>query len=136
MEVQQDVQLSIQGMGGVQVVVVVAGPPEGLAGKPLKAGHVDVALPKQRQILLGKVLPHYANDLGIGKVTRRECEVGGRAAQCILYPAKRGFYRVQGDRAHYQQAHETTTCWVMGVGLWVLEEGPPTPITQHPTTKR
>jgi hypothetical protein len=93
-------------MGDVQVVVVVAAPEERLApGNVLDVVHRDAALGEHRQVLVGEIVAHWADDAHLGEEARRQREVDRRAAEHSLPLAEGRANAVESDRSDRGQGH-------------------------------
>ena len=114
LEVAEHVQLRVVGVGGVEVVLVVALPEERLAALDLSMSSVlTPALVQHRVLVVAEVVAHRADHAHVGEEARREREVHGRAAEHPLALAEGRLDRVEGDRSHHREAHRrrSTIAW-------------------------
>ena len=91
-EVGKDVQLSVQGFGGVQIKSVFACPTEGFAaGNALEVGGVDFAFVEDGFIFGAEVFANDGDDADFGKERGRDGKVKAGTAQAAFAFAKRRF---------------------------------------------
>jgi hypothetical protein len=105
LKIGEHVQLRSERLAVVHIGGVLAGPEEGLAGDTLQTLQVDAVFQQQIRVLLGKVIPHHGDQPGRGKVTCRERNIGGRAAQHAVHPSMRRFHAVVSYRANNHKRH-------------------------------
>jgi len=98
--VLQDVDGDGEGVAGVHVLVVRAGPREGIAFRALEAGGGDVPGGEEIQVLLGEILADDADQMdGRGEIGGGETGEGSGAAEEVFPFRGRGLDVVDGDGA-------------------------------------
>ena len=107
LEVAEHVQLRVVRVGGVEVVLVVAAPEEGLAALDV----LDVVGDRRRGVRSTsyssspKSSPTGPTDAHVGEEAGGEREVHGRAAEHALALAEGRLDRVERDRSDHDEAH-------------------------------
>lgn len=98
LELGEDAELGVLGVGDVEVVLVAPAPEEGLAaGDALDPVGEDVAPLEDGELLGAEVVADRAHRPHLGEEAGGEGEVHGGAAEHALALPERGFDGVKGD---------------------------------------
>src|SRR5688572_3487524 len=92
--------MRVDRLAAVQVEAVLPFPPERLARHFLEAGEIDLPSPEDLLHIRAEVLADVGDDAHLSEERRGDREVGGGAADHAIGLAKRGFDRVECNRAN------------------------------------
>src|SRR3954453_16203948 len=87
----EDIEVSKERLGFVEIVAVLAAPEEGLPFSALNAADIDVPVPKDRFLFGAEVVSDYANNLNVGEVTSGHRKVSSGTSKFALNGAVPGF---------------------------------------------
>jgi hypothetical protein len=108
-EVGEDVELRVQGVGDGHVLLVATRPEEGAPpDDALEIVRVDPSCAEDVELGVAEVLADDAHDVDVGEEARREGEVRCSSAEDPLAFAVRGLERVERDRADDRDGHGQT----------------------------
>src|SRR5690349_995242 len=104
-EVGEHAEPRLQRLAALEIVGILPFPPERYAGHAGHAGEVDAALREAIELREWKVGAHHTHDLHRMQHGARHREENRRAAERVGRLTEGRGHRVEGDRAHHQQAH-------------------------------
>ena len=112
LEVREDAEAGLEGLGRVEVVAIAAPPAERLALHLLQTGEVDAACLEGLELLDRIVAADHANELDRGLVRGRGGEVVRGPTEDVVGFAERGLDGIKGDGADDEDGHQ------LGGGRW------------------
>jgi hypothetical protein len=92
MEVGKDIEPSVDGLGDVSLIVVTAGPPEGLALRHLQTTGINPALGEKTDVLNGEVGASDPDEIHLSKDASRSGEVDSGTAKNVGHAAEWRLY--------------------------------------------
>jgi hypothetical protein len=104
-EVAEDVEVRLQGVGLVQIEAVATLPAEGGAGGPRDPREIDASLAEEVEVGLGEILPHHADDRDRTEEGGGGGKEGGGAARDLLPLSEGGLQAVEGDGTDGENGH-------------------------------
>ncbi len=103
LEPLEHIELRLQRDRLVELVAVLAPPPERPSGGDGQALQIHPAALQKRAMGIRKILAHHRHHPGSGIVAGGRCKIGGRASQYLRDIAEGGFDGIQRNGSHHKQ---------------------------------